>query len=239
LNRPVAVTGFETQEAGIRAAYARRQAEQRDSWFNPGHLFMVQERERCVLKLLERHGFGQLDATRVIEIGCGGRTWLRDFVKWGARPEHLTGVDLLPERISEAVRTCPPGVTLVCANAVALDFSDASFDIVLQATMFTSMLDAELRRAVAAEMMRLVKPEGIMLWYDYHVDNPRNPDVRGVPRREVHALFPGCRIELRRVTLAPPLARALAPYSHLACHLLQAVPWLRTHYLGVIRKDRA
>jgi hypothetical protein len=86
---------------------------------------MVQERERCVLKLLERHGFGQLDATRVIEIGCGGRTWLRDFNKWGARPEHLTGVDLLPERIAEAVRTCHPGVTHVFANADALYISDA------------------------------------------------------------------------------------------------------------------
>jgi SAM-dependent methyltransferase len=239
VNRPVTVTGFERQEAGIREAYARRDAEQRDSWFNPGHLFMVQERERAVLQLLERNGFGRLDSTQVIEIGCGGRTWLRDFVKWGARPDHLTGVDLLPDRIAEARRTCPPGVTLLCANAAALEFADASFDIVLQATMFTSILDAALRRAVAAEMMRLVRPDGLMLWYDYHVDNPRNRDVRGVPKREIVELFPGCGIELRRVTLAPPIARAVAPYAHWACHLLQAVPLLRTHYLGVIRKGAA
>jgi SAM-dependent methyltransferase len=228
-------TSVQTEEARIRDAYGRRGAAIRDSWFNAGHLFMVQERERAVLHLLRREGFDRLDAARVLEIGCGGRTWLRDFVKWGARPEHLTGVDLLPDRIAEARRTCPPDVTLVCGNAATLEFPNASFDIVLQATMFTSILDADMRRTIAAEMVRLVRPHGMVLWYDYHVDNPSNPDVRGVSRREIRALFPNCRIALRRVTLAPPLARAVAPYSHLACHLLQAIPLLRTHYLGVIR----
>jgi hypothetical protein len=60
--------------------------------------------------------------------------------------------------------------------------------------------------------------------------------VRGVKKREIHRLFPGCRIELRRITLAPPLVRVLAPYSWLSCYLLERIPWLCTHYLGVIRK---
>jgi hypothetical protein len=60
--------------------------------------------------------------------------------------------------------------------------------------------------------------------------------VRAVRRREIHRLFPGCRIDLRRVTPAPPLLRAIAPYSWLVCHLLGRVPWLCSHYLGVIRK---
>jgi hypothetical protein len=80
-----------------------------------------------------------------------------------------------------------------------------------------------------------VRPDGLILWYDYHVSNPRNRDVRGVSRAEIRALFPGCRIELRRVTLAAPIARVVAR-SPVAHALLHAVPFLRTHYLGVIRK---
>ena len=34
----------------------------------------------------------------------------------------------------------------------------------------------------------------------------------------------------------PPLARVLAPYSYLACYLLEKFPLLCTHYLGAIRK---
>jgi hypothetical protein len=28
-------------------------------------------------------------------------------------------------------------------------------------------------------MLRILKPEGMVLWYDYHMNNPGNPDVRG------------------------------------------------------------
>ena len=85
-------------------------------------------------------------------------------------------------------------------------------------------------------MMRVVKPEGFILWYDYHVNNPWNNDVRGVKRNEINRLFPSCRIELQRITLIPPLARLLVPYSYFACYLLEKLPPLCTHYLGVIRK---
>ena len=37
------------------------------------------------------------------------------------------------------------------------------------------------------------------------MDNPRNPNVRGIRADEIRALFPRCDISLRRVTLAPPI----------------------------------
>ena len=77
-------------------------------------------------------------------------------------------------------------------------------------------------------MLRVLRPGGVMLWYDYHVDNPRNADVRGVTEARDARAVSRCRLDLRRVTLAPPLARALAPHSRLACQLLEAIPFLRT-----------
>jgi hypothetical protein len=93
-----------------------------------------------------------------------------------------------------------------------------------------------LKRRAAAEMIRVVTQDGIILWYDYRVNNPWNRDVRGVKRSEIKKLFPDCRMELQRMTLLPPLARWLAPYSILGCFALEKLPLLRTHYLGVIRK---
>lgn len=228
-----------SEESRIRAAYARRKRSvdpDRYSYFNPGNLFLIHSRERQVLGLLERYGLRRLDATMILEVGCGTGHWLRELVKWGARPENLAGVDLLSDRIAEARRLCPVDVKLLCGNATKLEFPDATFDLVLQSTVFTSILDLEMKHQIGSEMLRVLKPDGLILWYDYHLDNPRNPDVRGAKKGEIHSLFPGCSIDLRRVTLAPPLTRLLAPHSWLLCYLLEKVPLLCTHYLGVIRK---
>jgi ubiquinone/menaquinone biosynthesis C-methylase UbiE len=213
-----------------------RQGDSRYSWFHPGHLFMMQERERQLLGLLRRHGFEPLHVKKILEIGCGTGYWLREFVKWGARPENITGIDLLSDRVAEAQWLAPSAVNIQCGSAAALSFPDSTFDLVLQSTVFTSVLDPELRQRMASEMLRMVKDEGLILWYDYHVNNPWNPDVSGVKKQEIYKLFANCRIELRRITLAPPLVRFLAPYSWLACYVLEKMPLLCTHYLGVIRK---
>jgi SAM-dependent methyltransferase len=227
------------EEKRIHEAYARRTAAGKGySWFERGHLFMVQELERRLLDRLERHAMAPLCSKQILEIGCGNGHWLREFIKWGATPENLAGVDLLAERIAQACRLSPPGVNLTRGNAAQLDFADASFDIVVQATVFTSILDTALKVKIAAEMLRVLKPTGVLLWYDFRVNNPRNPDVRGIERAEIGKLFSGCQIILERITLAPPLLRAVAPYSWPGSYLLSAIPWACTHYLGTIRKPR-
>ena len=227
---------WEDEEDRIRAAYARRTNDAGQySWARMGHVFQAQERERFVLLGLRRHGMLPLADKSILEVGSGTGGRLRDFVKWGAMPENLTGVELLPGEIARARALLPAAVTLLCRNAAELPFPAATFDIVLQSTMFTSILEPALRRQVAAEMVRVLKPTGLILWSDFFLNNPRNHDVRRVSKREIKALFSGCRVELRRTGLAPPLARRLAEHSWLATYLLGHVPWLCTHYLGVIR----
>lgn len=227
----------EAEEARIRAAYAKREKDDaRYSWFNPAYQLMIRECERRILDRLTEVGFADLQSKTVLEIGCGRGYWLREFVKWGARPENVTGIDLLMDRVAQARELCPPGVRIHCGSAAKLPFPGESFDIVLQATVFTSILDRELQQLVAAEMLRVLKSDGLILWYDYHMNNPGNADVKGVKAKDIRALFPNCQIHLERVTLAPPLARLLARYSYLACWILEKFPPLCSHYLGVIRK---
>lgn len=226
------------EEARIRAAYAKRQPDDpRYSYFHRGHLFIMQEREQRLLTVLQRNGLAPLHTKKILEVGCGTGARLREFLKWGARPENLTGIDLLVDHVAEARSLCPEAVNLVYGNAAALAFPDATFDLVVQSTVFTSVLDALMKHQIASEMLRVVKDDGVILWYDYHVNNPWNPDVRGIKRREIAQLFPGCRLQLQRLTLVPPLVRLLAPYAWCACYVLGAIPWLCTHYLGLIAKN--
>ena len=233
---PQVARPVEGEEARIREAYARRQEGTRYSWFNSGHVFMVHERERRLLAFLAQYGFAPLNAKKILEVGCGTGYWLREFIKWGARPENIAGIDLLADRIGEAERLCPKAVQLQCGSAAELPFLEKTFDLVLQSTVFTSVLDSGMKQRMASEMLRVLKEDGLIVWYDYHVNNPWNPDVRGVKRQEIDQLFPGCHIQLRWITLVPPLARLLAPYSWLACYVFERIPLLCTHYLGVIRK---
>ena len=106
----------------------------------------------------------------------------------------------------------------------------------LQSTVFTSLLDDAFQQRLAERMWRWVRPGGAVLWYDFSWDNPRNPDVRGVPLARVRALFPEGTVHARRVTLAPPIGRAVVRVHPAAWRLFNAVPWLRTHVLAWIAK---
>ena len=221
----------------VRTAYARRRElglDDRYSYWEPANLYLYQQRERAVVEMLGRHGLLPLGERRVLDVGCGDGSVLRDLLRYGARPEKLEGVDLLAERIERA-RELSLNVRFSEADAAALPCADASFDLALGFTLLSSILDGETRRRVANEMLRVLRPGGLVLLYDFWL-NPRNPDVRPLGRREVRALFPGCTSDWRRVTLAPPLTRLLAPRSWLACYLLEKLPFLRTHYLVAIRK---
>ncbi len=80
----------------------------------------------------------------------------------------------------------------------------------------------------------LRKPGGMILWYDYWL-NPTNPQTRGVRPAEIRRLFPGCRLEFHRITLAPPLARLLVPLSWTLAHILEKLRIFNSHYLVAIR----
>ncbi len=222
----------------IRKAYGQRDVRVpagRYSLFNKANLYIVQRREWEILKCLRARGVSSLENMKVLDVGCGEGMELINLLRYSAKPENLCGIDLLPDRIAKAQRLSP-NIEFCCGDATRLPYPDGTFDMVLQFTAFTSILDASMKKSIAGEMRRVLKPGGFVLWYDYHMNNPSNPDVRGVGKKEIFRLFAGCDIRLSRVTLAPPIARALAPCSCLVCHMLEKFKLLNTHYLGAIVK---
>ena len=230
----------EAEVARIRAAYFRRGhtvPEGRYSIFKEENLLARPELERRIIRSLRRFGQVELKNNKILDVGCGSGFWLRQLIQWGARPENLFGIDLLQERIEKGRELCPRGTVLQCGDASKLEFEDNTFNLVLQFTVFTSILDPIMKKNVAREMSRVLKPGGIILWYDYFVSNPKNPDVQGVTRKEISSLFPGLSILLKRITLAPPIGRTIGPISPSLYCLLSAIKPLCTHYLGLLKKQ--
>ncbi len=223
----------------VAERYARRAVGDRYDPRRPEVLLERQGRERALVALLNRHLGRPLADCRVLEVGCGGGDNLLDLLRLGATPAHLVGNELLPERAARARERLPAAVAVRAGDALALPFDAASFDLVLQYTVFSSLLDDAFQQRLAGAMWRWVKPGGAVLWYDFAFDNPRNADVRGVPVARLRRLFPEAVVDLRRVTLAPPLARAAVRVHPALARALAALPWLRTHRLAWVGKPAA
>lgn len=201
----------------------------------PGNLFMLQERERVMLDLLRKHGRLPLTEQKILEVGCAEGKTLLSFLRYGARPENLIGVDLIEHNIAEA-RKIAPNVRFEVADGRDLQLGDGSVDLVVTFAVFSSIQSQSVRRSLADEIKRVLHSSGAVLVYDFSITSPVNRDNRPVSRKEIRELFPDYEVDARRVTLAPPLARRLAPRSWLMCELLVKVPLLRTHFIALITK---
>lgn len=214
----------------------RREKEYRSffGYEDIAHFFRVQNRYRATLLLLKSNGYNPLTNLRILDIGCGNGNMLRQFLQWGAKPGNLAGIELRPEPVDYAL-SLNPNLDIRCASATELPWPDKTFDLVCQHTVFTSVLDWDMKVKIASEMKRVVRENGMILWYDFLYNNPANPDVRGVRKAEVKQLFPDCKYKFSRTTLAPPLARRFVPISWGLCYFLESLKIFNTHYLAAIQ----
>ncbi|HOX57011.1 MAG TPA: class I SAM-dependent methyltransferase [Candidatus Paceibacterota bacterium] len=210
---------------------------ERSKWLdaNKGNQAIRHERELETRKLLQQAGLLPLGDRRILDIGCGTGEQLAVFANWGARPQNLFGVDLMPERV-RAAQLKFPQITFQLANAEALPFRDGSFNIVAALTVFTSILDQQMRGNICREIERILVPGGGVLWYDFRINNPLNQHVRGVSRKQIQRLFPDFRMTLKTISLLPPLARRLGLLTDRLYAPLRSLPFLRTHLLGLLIK---
>ena len=227
---------LEPEPRAVVDRYARRAVGSRYSMLKPDVWQTVQERQRAMLKLFASQGWADLSTLRCLEVGCGSGGNLLELLRLGFAPQHLSGVELLPDRIRHARHVLPAALALFECDALALDLPAESQDIVFVSTVFSSLLDDAFQQRLADAMWCWTKPGGGVLWYDFTFNNPANPDVRGVPLARVRQLFPGGYLRQKRITLAPPIARRVAALHSSLYSVFNLLPLLRTHRLCWIRK---
>ena len=103
---------------------------------------------------------------RLLDVACGTGRFLR-AVRLAYPAMRLAGLDLSRPYLDEARRhlTGLRPVEWIAANAEAIPLPEASRDIVTTVFLFHE-LPPEVRRRVAAEMARVLKPGGVLVFID-------------------------------------------------------------------------
>ena len=202
-------------------------------------LFMIQRRQREIRRIFET-SFGEstgydLSDLKLLEIGCGNGQWLAEFQTFGLSVANLAGIEIDPERAEYAEKRIV-GADVKCGTAEKLPWADNSFDIVFQSTVFTSIPDDKVKAGIAEEMKRVCRDDGFILWYDFAFNSPSNPNVKGVGKSEIRKLFAPLDCKINRITLAPPIARRVVPFSWMLAEQIESFfPLLRTHLIATIK----
>ena len=105
----------------------------------------------------------------VLDLGCGTGT-LSILMAEHVGPEgHVVGIDLSPRMLATARRKASgSNLTFRQANAEALPYPDASFDVVT-ATYTLHEMPRQARANALRECRRVLKPEGRLVVVDVHI----------------------------------------------------------------------
>jgi ubiquinone/menaquinone biosynthesis C-methylase UbiE len=154
---------FHFQSDGyLSQASAERYDHQVEVLFGGGAAAMRRQALVPLREALRRSGVG----AKLLDIGCGTGAFLRE-VKRNYPRLAVTGLDLSAPYLAVARRRLEPWsrVALTEAAAEAMPFAEAEFDIVSCLYVFHE-LPARMRRAVIAEIRRVLKPGGVLIFVD-------------------------------------------------------------------------
>ncbi len=196
---------------------------------------MTGGRRRAAAELMTRLGVFPREGAKVLEVGCGEGGLLPDFLGFRLAARDLYGIDLDPTRLAGARRRLP-GCHFAAADAAALPFAAASFDLVVASTVLSSLLEDPLQEGVAAEIARVLRPGGRLPPLRPRGREPGQPQRARRARPPPGPALPGPRRPGAPGHPRPPLCRALLPRWTPFAALLEGLPFLRSHLLAVLVK---
>jgi SAM-dependent methyltransferase len=112
---------------------------------------------------------------KILDFGCGYGRSLAALAALGFT--DLTGFDPAPAMLERGRRE-HPGLDLRLLDAPALPVPDASLDAVLLIAVLTSVASDDGQRRILVELMRVLKPGGILVLCDF----PLQADERNTER---------------------------------------------------------
>ena len=107
-----------------------------------------------------------------LDVACGTGKLTLDLADIAGPPGNVVGLDLAPAMLVEAQKVAGdrPGVRFVLGNALALPFSNETFDA---ATIGFGMRNLQNYRGGFAEMTRVVRPGGRVVCLELSTPRPR------------------------------------------------------------------
>lgn len=147
----------------------------------------IQAKHDFVHEMVRWGGIDRLPAgTTVLDVGCGiggsSRILAQEY------GYAVTGITISPAQVKRAQELTPPEVTaqFQVDDALNLSFPDASFDVVWSIEAGPHMPD---KARYAREMLRVLKPGGILVVADWNQRDDRNRPLNGWERPVMRQLL--------------------------------------------------
>jgi phospholipid N-methyltransferase len=172
----------------------------------------------------------KISEAKILEIGAGQGNNVATFLEAGFKKENTFANELLQERLV-ALQSKVLQQNIFSGNAITIDYN-LKFNCIYQSTVFTSILNEEDRKHLAEKMWSILEKNGVIFWYDFIYNNPKNKQVKKVTMEEIRLLFPTAKkITFQKITLAPPIGRRVGKFYNW-------FNWsfLRSHVFAVIEK---
>lgn len=174
---------------------------------NYPYLFKDQVFEVKLTEIFLKYRFPYLNYYSVLDVGCGEGRVLRKLLDWGADPEKLFGIDLHQGAIEMARELSSPKISFSVQHADEMSFPDSRFDIILMIGVLQHVLDKKLQDVIAGELIRVLRPNGIIITLNINKQVKFNSPVlsentAGFDKGDLEKIFPGCRVEYQNVLLS-------------------------------------
>ena len=213
------------------------QSRSKNKWSssNTGNRIIYNERRSNISQIIHDLDI-RLTSKNILDVGCAGGNIFNLLQNLGAKDENIYGIDVRNDRLKEAKKLFPAS-NFMQMDARELHFDDATFDIVFTFTIFSSIIEKEIRMEIADEIYRVLKPNGIIIYYDIRYDNPFNSNIKKMTHDDIKYFFPNMIIKLKPITILPPFIRALGKTSIALYPFLAKLDFLKTHYIGHFTKS--
>jgi SAM-dependent methyltransferase len=173
-----------------------------------------------------------IDDLAICDIGCGSGA---DLVSWrnaGVVESQLAGTELVPARARTA-RAALPDADIRVVSDFALPFSSAVFDLCTASLVLSTITQSADRRKLLMEMVRVTRPGGAIVVYDFAIRKPWNRNVTAISARSLRAMWRAPDETHRAAPFLPALDIALRLPQLAATGLIAVLP--RTHRVWVWR----
>lgn len=219
--------------------YVTHGASRNNLLTNPGVLFQTLAQDTAIIRAL-RSIHPDTQSMQVLDVGCGDGANLWLLERLGFAGFNLFGIDIQEDRIAKA-RENKPFPNFECMDAACQRFSDNTFDITMESTLFIHLTDDHLAAQIATEMVRVTKRNGYLVLTDWRYPKPGNSHYKALTKQRISSLFRvGNYTEASgtfRGPLLPPVGRFLSRYFASAYFPIHALfPFLSGMVTTVLKK---
>lgn len=196
---------------------------------SPGRDYLVRERTAMFHAIVAglRRSYKSL---AICDVGCSTGDELVAWRDLGVPASRLAGTELVPSR-AEIARERLPEADIRVVEGFDLPFASGSFDVCTAALVLSTIAGPAQRRRLLTEMLRITRPGGLVVIYDFVIRKPWNRNVVAVATRDLASVL-GRPIEVQRAApFLPFLTAVLRLPDWIARRLIRILP--RTHRIWV------